>query len=459
MATYDKTDLLSTLNYIKSEYGTACFKDGKVIAFLSDLAPSLKREKSLLKKLVDKGLMKEIVENASADEITQRRIIFKTRSFLEDDELIHPDAVEHHISILAKAFNYKVSLQQKSQESKTNSTLEFKSDETVKCSVCGYDNPKNNKFCGSCGNKILVKLNTKCKICGYDNPEGNKFCGSCGIALLSEDSNVFQSFLDSLKSDIGLEMVACPAGSFMIGSLKAIYKLPKGSLNAFLGIEVLRNGELGRSYDEIQHNVTISKPFYLGKYPVTQKLYEAVMGNNPSDCKGKNNPVECISWNDAKSFCDKLNKKFALQLPKGYRFDLPTEAQWEYACRAGTTTALNNGKDLTSETGSFSNLDEVAWYDKNSDSKTHPVGQKKPNAWGIYDMHGNVWEWCRDWYGDYPKGHVADPVGPSTDSDRVSRGGSWCNSARFCRSANRYYTYPDRRNDFLGFRLVLVPNS
>ena len=150
---------------------------------------------------------------------------------------------------------------------------------------------------------------------------------------------------------------------------------------------------------------------------------------------------------------------FTSQLPRGYRFDLPTEAQWEYASRAGTTTALNNSKGLTLERNRCYDQDEVAWYCENSGGKTHPVGQKKTNAWGIFDMHGNVFEWCRDWYGDYPKGHVADPVRPSTGSDRVLRGGSWNDGIRFCRSACRCFDGPDIRNFSLGFRLALVPNS
>ena len=182
------------------------------------------------------------------------------------------------------------------------------------------------------------------------------------------------------------------------------------------------------SFQREGNTVTLTKPFYLGKYEVTQAQWQAVMGSNPSNFKGDNLPVECISWHDAKEFCKKLNEIYADKLPAGYQFDLPTEAQWEYACRAGTTTALNNGKDLTSDWGECSNLNEVAWYTKNSGGKTHEVGQKRANAWGLYDMHGNVWEWCRDWYGAYPGISVTDPVGPSSGSDRVMRGGRWATS-------------------------------
>jgi formylglycine-generating enzyme required for sulfatase activity len=146
-------------------------------------------------------------------------------------------------------------------------------------------------------------------------------------------------------------------------------------------------------------------------------------------------------------FCNKLNQKFADILPQGYKFSLPTEAQWEYACRAGTTTALNNGRDL----------DKVGWYEKNSGRSTHPVGKKKPNAWGFYDMHGNVCEWCRDWYEYSYNGDETDPKGPSSGSDRVYRGGSWFNIAGRCRAANRNRDSPSIRYFNLGFRLAIAP--
>jgi formylglycine-generating enzyme required for sulfatase activity len=159
--------------------------------------------------------------------------------------------------------------------------------------------------------------------------------------------------------------------------------------------------------------------------------------------------VETVSWDDCQAFL----KKF------GAGARLPTEAEWEYACRAGTTTALNNGKKLTSTEGQCPNLDEVAWYDKNSGGKTHPVGQKQPNAWGLYDMHGNVWEWCADWYGAYPTGAATDPQGSQTGSFRVLRGGSWYYFAYNCRVAYRYFNRPALRNLHYGFRAVLPPGQ
>ena len=234
-----------------------------------------------------------------------------------------------------------------------------------------------------------------------------------------------------------LEMVQIEPGTFIMGSPES---------------------ELGRCRwgDEKQHQVTLTKRFYLGKYPVTQKEYQAVMGNNPSHFKGDNLPVEEVSWDDAKRFCSRLNDLKHNELPAGYRFDLPTEAQWEYACRAGTTTALNNGLNLTSNI-CCPHLDEVAWYGELLDGETHPVGQKEPNAWGLYDMHGNVWEWCNDWDADYPSSAVTDPTGPASGSYRVMRGGSWDLSAQCCRSASRNGNDPTRRYGSVGFRVALVP--
>ena len=186
------------------------------------------------------------------------------------------------------------------------------------------------------------------------------------------------------------------------------------------------------------HKVRISQLFYLGKYQVTQAQWQAVMGDNPSRFKGGNLPVEMVLWEDCQKFIQRLNAKGE----GAYR--LPTEAEWEYACRAGTT-------------GDYAgNLDEMGWYASNSGDKTRPIGQKKPNGWGLYDMHGNVWEWCEDWYdsGYYAKSLGSDPKGPSGGSFRVFRGGGWSITAVDCRSANRGSATPGYRGLALGFRLL-----
>ncbi len=199
-------------------------------------------------------------------------------------------------------------------------------------------------------------------------------------------------------------------------------------------------------------NVTLTKAYWLGKYEVTQKQYKAIMGENPSEFKfkGDNRPVENVSWHDAEAFCNKLNEMYKDRLPTGYRFDLPTEAQWEFAARGG-----NKSKGYYTYSGS-NDVKEVAWYNGNSGYTTHDVGGKKPNELGLYDMSGNVWEWCRDWSGAYTDDTI-DPAGPKTGSTRVLRGSGCLNSADGCCVADRLNIFPGDRGRDLGFRLALVP--
>jgi formylglycine-generating enzyme required for sulfatase activity len=213
--------------------------------------------------------------------------------------------------------------------------------------------------------------------------------------------------------------------------------------------------EMDRFSDEgPQTEVTLTRGFWMGRYPVTQREYLALMGVNPASFTGElERPVERVSWHDATEYCAKLTaqERAAERLPHGYEYRLPTEAQWEYACRAGTTTRFSYGDDL-----SYTQLGQYAWYWSNSGSKTHPVGQKSPNAWGLYDMHGNVWEWCADWYGSYPGGSVTDPKGASSGSLRVFRGGSWSLIGQYCRSGFRNGDFPEYRGSLVGFRPALV---
>jgi serine/threonine protein kinase/DNA-directed RNA polymerase subunit RPC12/RpoP len=193
--------------------------------------------------------------------------------------------------------------------------------------------------------------------------------------------------------------------------------------------------------------VTLSKGFCMGETEVTQQQWQSVMGNNPSGFKGDDLPVERVSWEDCQAFITKLNSLANGACPVGYKFSLPTEAQWEYACRAGSTSAYCFGNDEKQ-------LGDYAWYDGNSGYKTHPVGTKKANAWGLHDMHGNVREWCEDWFGDYPQNAVVDPTGAAY---RVCRGGGWFSYAGYCRSAYRFNHEPEDRYDCQGLRLSLVP--
>ena len=229
--------------------------------------------------------------------------------------------------------------------------------------------------------------------------------------------------------DLNLEMAYIRPGTFTMGS---------------------PDSEEGRYNDESpQTRVSLTKGYWLGKTEVTQGQYEALMGSNPSNFKnaGRDAPVEQVSWEDAMQFCRKLTERErqAGRLPEGYEYTLPTEAQWEYAGRAGTTSPFAGS----------ANLDSMGWYTSNSGNTTHPVAQKQANAWGLYDMHGNVWEWCRDWSGGYPGGSVTDPMGPSSGSGRVGRGGCWDDDAGGCRSASRVGYVPGGRYYFLGFRLAL----
>ena len=245
-----------------------------------------------------------------------------------------------------------------------------------------------------------------------------------GIAS-SQTKDGWQEVAVDLGGGVKLEMVLIPAGEFMMGSPD----FDKDAVDS----------------EKPQHRVRITKPFYLGKYLVTQEQWQAVMGNNPSNFKGPKNPVEAVSWDDCQKFLEKLNKKVS-----GGKFRLPTEAQWEYACRAGSATRYCFG-DAESRLGEF------AWYAQNSNFKTHPVGEKKPNAWGLYDMHGNVWEWCADWYGSgYGNSLVEDPTGPASGSGRALRGGSWRDDTADCRSAARGHYAPGRGFHLLGLRVSLV---
>lgn len=198
------------------------------------------------------------------------------------------------------------------------------------------------------------------------------------------------------------------------------------------------------------HEVTVSG-FAIGKYPVTQALWEAVMGENPSMFEGNSSrPVESVSWEDCREFIEELNARLGLPDASGRSFRLPTEAEWEYAARGGNRSRgyRYSGSD---------DIGEVAWYDRNSSNgTTHPVGEKGPNELGVYDMSGNVWEWCGDWYGNYPSEAERDPTGPSSGSSRVLRGGSWDGNARGCRVSYRYYSPPGSGSRNFGLRLVLA---
>ena len=251
-----------------------------------------------------------------------------------------------------------------------------------------------------------------------------------------------QEMAVDLGDGVTLKMTWIPPGEFMMGSPV---------------------GETGHQPNETQHLVKLTKGFWMGKYEVTQGQWERVMGsdpsqleqwtrvkgNNPGQVKDLRNPVADVNWKGCQEFLKKLNQtaEVRTQVQTG-TFRLPTEAEWEYACRAGTITRFHSGNE-------DSDLDRLGWHGGNSIKKVHPVGQKTPNQFGLYDMHGNVWEWCQDWYGEYPEGTQVDPQGPVSGSLRVVRGGSWYGTTADCRIAARTFDYPDQA--YVGFRVVLAP--
>ncbi|MGI9443231.1 MAG: formylglycine-generating enzyme family protein [Rubripirellula sp.] len=227
--------------------------------------------------------------------------------------------------------------------------------------------------------------------------------------------------------------------------------LPESADSIGMECKLIHAGKFIMGEGDQAHEVTLTKPFKMGVHEVTQAQYEQVMGVNPSHFKGANNPVEMVRWDDAVEFCRRLSELPA-EKAAGHVYRLPTEAEWEYACRAGTTTRFSFGDDEWK-------LGDYAWHDGNADDNTHPVGGKKPNAWGLYDMHGNVWEWCQDLYGDYPSGTVTDPTGAASGSFRVLRGDCWISSAENCRSAYRGRSNPWLRYYDRGFRVYLSPSG
>ena len=271
----------------------------------------------------------------------------------------------------------------------------------------------------------------------------------------------YRAFAQQVRTNVvTTNMVWIPPGTFVMGS---------------------PTNEAERSSEETQHTVTLTQGFYMGKYAVTQGEYLALMGSNPSvfttrDTRGNsispdlNRPVEMVSWDEATNYCAYLTQQeqASWRLPVGWVYRLPTESEWEYACRAGTTTAFNFGSAIY---GGMENFYDYYEYDASIGDilvsnpavpwlpRMTTVGSYQPNAWGLYDMHGNLWEWCRDWYDTYPTGSVTDPQGSPSGSWKVIRGGEWGADGGECRSAFRGGVPPSWRGDNSGFRVVLAPGQ
>ena len=261
------------------------------------------------------------------------------------------------------------------------------------------------------------------------------------LMLTGRDGEHYRAALE-LLSDAEAAMADAEAAAAAVASMEFVW-IPAGEF------------QMGFPNVEPVTHVRISRGYWLSRHEVTQAVWQAVMGTAPSRFSGCGEcPVENVSWYDAQEFIDTLNAR-----SRGPRYRLPTEAEWEYAARAGTTReaaweqALGTGDNWEDHAAS---LDAIAWYEDNSGGRTHPVGQKEPNAWGLHDMRGNVYEWVEDWHGDYPGGSVTDPRGPASPEyrHRVSRGGSWGGDAWRCRASHRAVDSPDTRNEFAGFRIV-----
>jgi len=248
------------------------------------------------------------------------------------------------------------------------------------------------------------------------------------VFMLLLSSTLSATDLKTYTDSIGMEFVQIPSGSFLMGA---------------------HESENGGKAEKPRNKVNISKAFYIGRYEVTQAQWQAVMDGNPSQFPVPEGPVETVSWDDVQEFIDKLNRKDGKN-----KYRLPTEAEWEYAARAGSNERYCYGDDPDA-----AQLDQYAWYKKNSGAKPQTVGKLKPNAWGLYDIHGNVWEWCEDRYDEkyHATSPSAEPKRPSSGTHRMIRGGSWNNAAGKCRSAARLRSAPDFRIHYIGFRVVLLP--
>ncbi|MBN2311658.1 MAG: formylglycine-generating enzyme family protein [Candidatus Hydrogenedentes bacterium] len=240
-----------------------------------------------------------------------------------------------------------------------------------------------------------------------------------------------------------MELVWISPGTFMMGSRDS-------------AAEVARKSDTkAEDYtdEHPQHRVTLTKGFWVGKYEVTQAQWQAVMGDNPSNFRGDTLPVEMVSWNDCQEFIEKLNAQ------GGGGFRLPTEAEWEYACRAGTTTPFCFGETISTDQANYNGGYTYGGGRGENRQKTTPVGSFPANAWGLHDMHGNVWEWCQDWYDDdyYANSPERDPGGPSSGTGRAMRGASWYSLTWYCRSASRDRRGPVHTHSSVGFRVVCCP--
>ena len=305
----------------------------------------------------------------------------------------------------------------------------------MKCPHCGKEHSDSAKFCENTGKELL-------KACPWEDcadygksilPMRANFCPICGRPL--------QRTVEQVMSENHLNTSEPSEQTFMVKGVE--FKMIKVEGGTFRMGATSEQGS-GEGDEKPVHYVTLSD-YHIGETEVTQELWQAVMGSNPSYFKGDNQrPVENVSWDDCQEFIKKLNRL------TGKKFRLPTEAEWEYAARGGKYS-----KDYVYKYSGSNDADEVAWYDDNSGYNTHPVKTKKANKLGLYDMSGNVWEWCNDWYGDYQSNSQTNPTGPSEGESRVLRGGGWCYFDMGVRVSRRDYLTPGYRHIIIGLRLAL----
>lgn len=317
-----------------------------------------------------------------------------------------------------------------------------------------------SKSCGKCGKAVSVsaKVGDVCPHCGVrwglENESTVPAAPSLAPALRPIPLLPYLPTVPTVSGRSGVSpQPPASAGSHpMVFSATALpyksFRNRAGMLMIWIPPSTFRMGSPDGLPDErAVRQVTFANGFWLGNSEVTQGQWLALMGGNPSKFQGDENlPVEQVGWEDAVAFCKKLtaNERATGSLPPGFEYGLPSEAQWEYACRAGT------------EGDHAGDLNSMAWYGENSGGRTHPVNGKAPNPWGLHDMHGNVWERCADWYGPYPASAETDPLGPANGSKRVDRGGGWRDAANLCRSATRNKNAPGTQDDDLGLRVALV---
>jgi formylglycine-generating enzyme required for sulfatase activity len=279
---------------------------------------------------------------------------------------------------------------------------------------------------------------------------GYLFLGDDGEDATETSTTTFTPGQPWTVPTASIEMLWCKPGTFMMGS-------PESEEGRELDSEGKKT-----KYSETQHQVTLTKGFYLGKYEVTQAQWKKVVGTSPSKFKGEDRPVEKVNWPDSIEFCQKLTllERKAGRLPDGWEYALPTEAQWEYTCRAGTTSVFSFGDSLSSKQANFNGTNPYGGAAVGpNQQQTTDVGSYGANPWGFYDMHGNVWEWCADWMGNYPTGSLTDSKGPASGKYQVQRGGSWYDSGTFLRSAERLNYSRSNRYPSVGFRLCLRQNK